>query len=794
LFFGGQGTNSDTWLWDGRTWAMASPPMSPPGRFGYGLAYDRARAQVLLFGGSDDGVDSFADTWTWNGTTWTQTTPAASPSPRWRHRLAYDAARARTVLFGGQRSGNPLADTWTWDGSNWTQLSPTTSPPARWGHGFVYDATRSLVVLFGGETGNVIYNDTWTWDGTTWAQLTPAATPPTRDAFGMTYDLRRGRAVLFGGYGGGGALNDTWLWDGTTWSQASPAVSPSPRDYLALGFDEARGRVVTFGGVYPSDTWIYYGRGGACTAATAATDCASGFCVDGVCCDAPACGTCEACDQAESQGVCSAVRGQSDPDSCSGARTCDATGACKPSLGQPCTSGTQCASGFCADGVCCDSTCTGLCMACTAALKASGSDGHCDLARAGSDAHNDCPDDGVASCGRDGTCDGTGRCRLYAQGTACGPSNCVQNRATGRICNGLGACVNDANGSECSPYLCNPTTGACGNPCASAADCVPGDYCSGGTCSPRLPLGSSCTSGAACEAGAFCVDGVCCNTPCTEQCASCTTPGAKGSCVPTLAARCTVDGGPVAAGAFCSDGICCNAPCSGQCESCTSATAPGSCLPTRGAPAAARPPCAMAPSNNVCAASSCDGFTTDHCAGFVGPEVPCRAASCTGGVAVVPAKCTSEGQCQDLVKITCAPYVCAGTQCGMSCVTDADCDTKFTCTPNHACVPKTGAACDGDHTLVAPDGTKTDCAPYKCEGTRCKSSCASISECAYPSDCAPDSHTCVAPLSNGPPSGSGGCACKTAAGERGGRDAEAIAAMAIVALAVRRRRAPCPRS
>src|SRR4051812_34996419 len=34
--------------------------------------------------------------------------------------------------------------------------------------------------------------------------------------------------------------------------------------------------------------------------------------------------------------------------------------------GQPCTTGTACASGFCADGVCCKTACTGACQSCSA--------------------------------------------------------------------------------------------------------------------------------------------------------------------------------------------------------------------------------------------------------------------------------------------------------------------------------------------------------------------------------------------------------------------------------------------
>ena len=34
----------------------------------------------------------------------------------------------------------------------------------------------------------------------------------------------------------------------------------------------------------------------------------------------------------------------------------------------------------------------------------------------GADPRNECPDDGVAGCMRDGFCDGTGACAVYARG------------------------------------------------------------------------------------------------------------------------------------------------------------------------------------------------------------------------------------------------------------------------------------------------------------------------------------------------------------------------------------------
>jgi hypothetical protein len=193
---------------------------SPLPRYFAGMAYDVARAQVVLFGGFGGVADygALRDTWTWDGTDWTLQHPAHSPSSGMS--MAYDAARGQVVLFGAFRSGTGLiARTWTWDGTDWTLQHPAHSPSPRSAPGMAYDAVRGQVMLFGGE-GKHLLGDTWTWDGTDWTQRTPAHSPPSRSDAGMAYDDARGQVVLFGGFrSGGGALGDTWTWDGTDWTR-----------------------------------------------------------------------------------------------------------------------------------------------------------------------------------------------------------------------------------------------------------------------------------------------------------------------------------------------------------------------------------------------------------------------------------------------------------------------------------------------------------------------------------------------------------------------------------------------
>src|SRR2546426_924786 len=83
-------------------WVLKSPVSSPPPRSAHSLAYDAARGQVVLSGGSHGGfAGTTSDTWVWDGTNWTQKSPANSPGPIRLHAMTYDTDRGQVVLFGG---------------------------------------------------------------------------------------------------------------------------------------------------------------------------------------------------------------------------------------------------------------------------------------------------------------------------------------------------------------------------------------------------------------------------------------------------------------------------------------------------------------------------------------------------------------------------------------------------------------------------------------------------------------------------------------------------------------------
>jgi hypothetical protein len=212
-------------------WTQVNPATSPP--FGYysGMVYDSARSQVVLFGGIDSSVVSgppynYSDeTWTWDGSKWTKQSPTHTPPARCCFGMAYDAARGQAVIFGGASPTGFLTDTWVWDGVDWTQKADGPGP--RLHTAMTYDDARQQVLLFGGGDGSPTpYGDTWVWDGATWTQKFPATTPGPRSNFRMTYDAARSQVVFFGGWNGSTPVDETWTWDGSlvTYSRAAPGT------------------------------------------------------------------------------------------------------------------------------------------------------------------------------------------------------------------------------------------------------------------------------------------------------------------------------------------------------------------------------------------------------------------------------------------------------------------------------------------------------------------------------------------------------------------------------------------
>lgn len=263
LLFGGDADGgpttanlSDTWEWNGQSWLQRLPAHRPAARSEHAMTWDEARAEVVLFGGlvevseANQLVDS-NETWTWNGSDWTLETPANIPAPRRGHAMAYDRARRQVVLFGGiDASGTPMGDTWTWDGSNWHARTPPNAPSPRAQHAMAWDGGSERIVLFGGETGTGIVGDTWVWTGETWLRLDVPGGPAPRASQAMASRWNSCGVSLFGGKDrAGGPLSDAWFLNGSHWTPVQVPQAPAPRSEHVLSYDATHRRHLLFGGV-----------------------------------------------------------------------------------------------------------------------------------------------------------------------------------------------------------------------------------------------------------------------------------------------------------------------------------------------------------------------------------------------------------------------------------------------------------------------------------------------------------------------------------------------------------------
>lgn len=168
---------------------------------------------------------------------------------------------------------------------------------------------------------------------------------------------------------------------------------------------------------------------------------------------------------------------------CMAGRTCNAQNTCgKKPNGAACAGAAECFSGICVDGRCCNIDCAGSCQSCSQA----GKEGLCSPLPAGVlDPRHICKDLGVASCGSNGLCNGTGGCQRYAAGSICSARHCGTQpgqELSARTCDGNGNCNGGVTTTCAMMFACNPASGSCyTGPCANDAQCA-NSSCRGGRC------------------------------------------------------------------------------------------------------------------------------------------------------------------------------------------------------------------------------------------------------------------------------------------------------------------------
>src|SRR6266403_902824 len=169
------------------------------------------------------------------------------------------------------------------------------------------------------------------------------------------------------------------------------------------------------------------------------------------------------------------------------------------------------------------------------------------------------------------------------------------------------------------------------------------------------------------------------------------------------------------AGGVCADGVCCTAACAGQCQACDVPGSVGACTTvTSGAPHGTRSACAT--DGSACG-GSCEGSSASAC-GYPGASTQCRAASCAAGTAAPAGSCNGTGACPSAATTQCTPFVCGVTACKTSCAADSDCITGDYCDGTGACVPKKadGLACGGSNQCGSGNCVDGICCNQACNG------------------------------------------------------------------------------
>jgi len=390
----------------------------------------------------------------------------------------------------------------------------------------------------------------------------------------------------------------------------------------------------------------------------------------------------------------------------------------KKNDGAACEFNSECKKGNCVDGVCCDTACTGLCQACTSALTGQTS-GACKPITTGTDPQSDCVDNGVASCGQNGSCNGAGACQIYGSGTVCAAATCASatSRSNQDTCNGTGTCVENGT-TNCSPgYAC--VAGACQTTCTSDTQCASTHYCETATsqCVVDKPQGSACARDAACTGNADCVDGVCCDSACSGTCRSCLKNHTG-----------------LASNGLCGDVLDDTDP-SNECVTGalypTSCTAPGLC----NGQGACRP---YAKLGVGCGPDSCTGSTLskDECNGAGACKTSttgCYPFKCNTANNVCRLACTVATQAQDCVEGSfCSNGTCVGQlPRGSACTDDGQCKSTHCANQNEGLLegedPDAGAGgANGAGGAASDPGADSPgvCCDTECDGTcfGCKAS------------------------------------------------------------------------
>jgi len=232
---------SEFWVWDGTDWLKNDVFPNAGPLFSNAATYDRARDELVLFGGNAGGARS--DTFVFKHNVWRFIDVGFTPGPRSLMVLETDPVRNVIWLFGGQNESARFSDLWSYSFGRWQQFNAGKAPLGCDFPNGAFDKHRERLVIVCESS------DTFEWDGTSWHTFPDLRTkPPTRRWSSMVYDEATRRMVLFGGWDGN-YLKETWTWDGREWKEIDTRNEPPSRALAMLFFDPTQQKVMVYGGI-----------------------------------------------------------------------------------------------------------------------------------------------------------------------------------------------------------------------------------------------------------------------------------------------------------------------------------------------------------------------------------------------------------------------------------------------------------------------------------------------------------------------------------------------------------------
>ena len=263
LLFGGACFNgvasTKTWEWDGTNWIEITTTGSPGFLFGHAMAYDAAREQTILQGGTSGGLDR-STTWSYRDGRWRAEIAIFGPNGRSLPVFVADPEARASFLFGGL---NADPDLWRFMNGSWAPVIVAGIPgdcPYPLG---VWDSGRKRTVIVCQDS------DVFEWNGQAWTEFASLSTkPPLRSLGSIAYDATLRKTVLYGGFSGFDYINETWLWDGVRWTKVD-GEHPGYRSLAQMFYDPISKKTILYGGIGRerregtlvrfADTWNFNG-------------------------------------------------------------------------------------------------------------------------------------------------------------------------------------------------------------------------------------------------------------------------------------------------------------------------------------------------------------------------------------------------------------------------------------------------------------------------------------------------------------------------------------------------------